>query len=432
MTTSELSCPITTKPKGIPPTGWSWVPLAEVARLESGHTPSRRVASYWNDGDILWLSLKDIRGLSSKYVIETADRPTMLGIENSSARILPQGTVALCRTASVGNVVILGRDMATSQDFVNWVCGPRLLPEYLYWAFRSSEATFDLEKQGSTHQTIYMPVVARFQVLLPPLDEQRRIADVLDRADALRAKRRAALAKLDVLAEAVFLDLFGDPLANTKGWPADRRLGEVAEIASGVTKGRKLNGKPTREIPYLAVVNVQDRSLNLSTLKTIEATEDEIQRYRLIQDDLLLTEGGDPDKLGRGTLWKGELPECIHQNHIFRVRLISRDINPVFLNWLVGSTRGKSYFLKSAKQTTGIASINMTQLRGFPILLPPIELQREFAQRIALVERMKEVQRASLAKLDKLFASLQHGAFRGELFQTDSHAEPLQLSISGL
>src|SRR5690606_5885451 len=95
--------------------------------------------------------------------------------------------------------------------------------------------------------------------------------------------------------------------------------------------------------------------------------------------DLLLTEGGDPDKLGRGALWKAALNDCIHQNHVFRVRLTSKDLNPVYLSWLVGSARGKRYFAKQAKQTTGIASINMRQLRGFPLLVPPIALQQRFA-----------------------------------------------------
>jgi type I restriction enzyme S subunit len=253
------------------------------------------------------------------------------------------------------------------------------------------------------------------QIPLPPFAEQRRIAEVLDKAEALRAKRRAALAQLESLTQSLFLDLFGDPVANSKGWLDSKMLGDVADIVSGITKGRKVNVEALREVPYLAVVNVQDKSLNLESLKMIEATAREIDRYKLIKNDLLLTEGGDPDKLGRGTLWNNELQECIHQNHIFRVRLTAPDINPLFLNWLVGSQRGKKYFLRSAKQTTGIASINMTQLRGFPLLIPPIDLQREFARRLAAVEKLKTAQCAALAELDALFASLQHRAFRGEL-----------------
>jgi type I restriction enzyme S subunit len=129
-----------------------------------------------------------------------------------------------------------------------------------------------------------------------------------------------------------------------------------------------------------------------------------------------LTEGGDPDKLGRGTLWTEQLPLSIHQNHVFRVRVISKtEIHPVFLNWIVGSPRGKSFFLKSAKQTTGIASINMTQLKSFPLLVPPFRLQAEFAKRVAAIEQLKDRHSAQLIELDALFAVLQHRAFKGEL-----------------
>ncbi len=190
------------------PSGWHWVALEEVARLESGHTPSRKVEDYWKNGDVPWLSLKDIRGMKSRYIHDTIDKPTMLGIDNSSARVLPRGTVAFCRTASVGNVAILGCDMATSQDFVDWVCGPKLLPEYLYEAFKASMPTFESEMQGSTHQTIYMPTVKRFKLLLPPLSEQKRIADILDKADAIRRKRQQAVTIAEGFVSALFMAMF--------------------------------------------------------------------------------------------------------------------------------------------------------------------------------------------------------------------------------
>ena len=209
---------------------------------------------------------------------------------------------------------------------------------------------------------------------------------------------------------------------NSKGWPNTKSLGDVAHIVSGVTKGRDLKGKVAREVPYLAVVNVQDRSLDLSVVKTILATDEEIKQYRLHKNDLLLTEGGDPDKLGRGTLWNDELPECIHQNHIFRVRLLSDEIHPLFLNWLLGSKHGKRYFLRSAKQTTGIASINMTQLRGFPLLLPPAKLQQEFAWRVAAVTALRDCHRRHLEDAHKLFGALQYRAFRGELLMRTNGA----------
>lgn len=265
--------------------------------------------------------------------------------------------------------------------------------------------------------------VASIAVPVPNIAEQGRIAAILDKADALRRKRREAIAKLDTLLQSVFLEMFGDPVTNSKGWANTLSLGEVAEIVSGVTKGRSLDGKQTRSVPYLAVANVQDKALQLEPIKWIEATEDEIRRYRLQRNDLVLTEGGDPDKLGRGTIWDAELPECIHQNHIFRVRLTSEELEPRFLNWLIGSQRGKTYFLRSAKQTTGIASINMKQLRGFPLLIPPKPLQCEFVRSVAEIEKLKTSACVAARKLEDMFKSLQHRAFSGETVATDTPAQ---------
>ena len=257
--------------------------------------------------------------------------------------------------------------------------------------------------------------VKAIEIPLPPLDEQKRIATILDQADGLRRLRQRAIDRLTELGQAIFYEMFGDPVSNPMEWDDQRTLGESSEIVSGITVGRKLNGKQTREVPYLAVINVHDRELKLDHIKTIDATEDEISRYNLRKDDLLLTEGGDPDKLGRGTLWNDELPECIHQNHIFRVRLSCHDVDPLFLNWLVGSERGKRYFLRSAKQTTGIASINITQLRGFPLLIPPMDLQLRFSERVKSVGVHLTDQISAFDKTSSLLSSLQQRAFRGEL-----------------
>ncbi|WP_108484110.1 restriction endonuclease subunit S [Oceaniglobus ichthyenteri] len=250
---------------------------------------------------------------------------------------------------------------------------------------------------------------------LPPLEEQKRIAGILDQADALRRLRTRALDKLNTLGQAIFHEMFGDVFHNSMGWADNEHLEDVADIASGITKGRKTGNVPLRAVPYMAVSNVQDQRLKMDVVKEIEATEAEIGRYLLRQGDLLLTEGGDPDKLGRGCLWSDEIPECIHQNHVFRVRINDERIIPIFLQWLVGSQRGKRYFLSVAKQTTGIASINKTQLKKLPLLLPPLERQIEFEASIA--ELKNSVARQNTAKLreQSLFASLQHRAFRGEL-----------------
>ncbi len=291
-------------------------------------------------------------------------------------------------------------------------------PGYLYRWFswgRTQETVRSFGRQTTNISNLDHKRTLLLPIPLPSLDEQKRLVSILDAADDLRAKRRESIYQLDSLLQSTFLEIFGDPVTNSKEWDDSVLLGDVADITSGLTKGRKLRSQSTREVPYLAVVNVQDRHLILDPLKTIEATESEIEKYRLLRNDLLLTEGGDRDKLGRGTLWQDELPECIHQNHIFRVRLHDKRWMPVFLNWLVGSDRGKRYFLSQAKQTTGIASINLSQLKRFPLLLPPLQLQERFASIVEAVESHKVSLRTQCAELESLFASLQVRAFSGEL-----------------
>jgi type I restriction enzyme S subunit len=324
-----------------------------------------------------------------------------------------------CLRGSLGKAAIVrhDRDAAIASSLVIIRPGERCSVEYLYRYLTSPFGTAEIRRfdTGSSQPNLSAASVKKYQIPLPPLAEQRRIAAILDAADELRAKRRKSLAQLDTLLQSTFLDMFGDPVTNPMGWDDSVPLGEVSDIVSGLTKGRKLKAPVTREVPYLAVVNVQDRQLVLDPVKRIDATENEIRKYRLVDGDLLLTEGGDPDKLGRGTVWRGEIDECIHQNHIFRVRITDARIRPVFLSWLVGSPRGKRYFLRQSKQTTGIATINITQLRKFPLLLPRMELQDHFTTVVESIEQHKERLRVHLAELDALFASLQSRAFRGEL-----------------
>ena len=200
-----------------------------------------------------------------------------------------------------------------------------------------------------------------FHIPLPPLAEQGHIVDILNHAASIRRLREETRAKVREIVPALFIDMFGDPVTNPNKWPI-AELDVVTSIGSGVTKGRKLNGGQTIEVPYLRVANVQDGRLNLSEVKMISVRADEQVKYGLLPGDLVMTEGGDPDKLGRSAIWKGEIEGCIHQNHVFRVRPHKEQVLPDYLCALSGSAYGKGYFLLVAKRTTGIASINRTQL----------------------------------------------------------------------
>ncbi|AGB17377.1 restriction endonuclease S subunit [Halovivax ruber XH-70] len=165
------------------PKHWDIVRTRFVAELESGHTPDRSNDEYWENTDIPWVTTSDIKPFREgrkRYLYETEYQISEFGMENSGAHLLPEGTVFLSRTASVGFSGIMGEPMATSQDFANWVCGDEIIPEYLLYVFRSMDQEFDRLMQGSTHQTIYMPDIKSFKTPLPPLEEQREIVNHIE------------------------------------------------------------------------------------------------------------------------------------------------------------------------------------------------------------------------------------------------------------
>lgn len=195
----------------------------------------------------------------------------------------------------------------------------------------------------------------------------------------------------------------GQGRALPEGWRCVQ-LGDINQVASGVTLGRKLRGNPTlHEIPYLRVANVKDGYLDLEDIKTIEATQAEIDKSLLQVGDILLTEGGDPDKLGRGTFWDGSIERCIHQNHISRVRFDHSQFLPEFVSAQISSPYGKSYFLAHAKQTTGIATINQQVLKGFSLIFPPIAEQKQIVA--ILSDRLATVDQTRLATQTQLEAA---------------------------
>jgi len=399
----------------------SWEPakLSEICREDAPITYGILQPGPEFEGGVPYVRPSEIKG--GEIDLGSVRRTSPQIAHRYRKSVIREGDILITIVGTIGNIAVVpaeldGGNITQSSARVR-VSPSRAEPSYVKSFLRSAYATrqYDQCRLGVAVPRLNLHHVRDLQIPLPPLAEQKRIAGILDAADALRAKRRESLAQLDLLLQSTFLDMFGDPVTNPMGWEDSAVIGQVADIASGLTKGRKLNGRTTREVPYLAVVNVQDRRLVLTPLKRIQATEGEIQRYRLQSGDLLLTEGGDPDKLGRGTLWQGQIDECIHQNHVFRVRLHDDRLQPMFLNWLVGSERGKRYFFRQAKQTTGIATINLSQLRRMPLLLPPLSLQRRFAAIVESVERQKARQRAHLAELDTLFASLQQRAFAGEL-----------------
>ena len=248
------------------------------------------------------------------------------------------------------------------------------------------------------------------------LAEQKRIAAILDKADAIRRKRREQIGFANHLTTSLFQEMFGEWLR----MPSSKmpRLGEpeIADIASGVTKGRRFNGQPTVIVPYIRVANVQDGFLNLAEIKTIEALPSDVESLRLQHGDVLMTEGGDFDKLGRGAMWEADIPDCIHQNHVFRVRCNRRNLLPIYFANYIRTEIARAYFLRCAKKTSNLASMNMTQLKATPVACPPINVQQQFVNAgPQMIARTRARHTAAFDDSEQLFHSLVKRAFTGQL-----------------
>jgi type I restriction enzyme, S subunit len=257
----------------------------------------------------------------------------------------------------------------------------------------------------------------------PPADEQAGITRVLDAADCVLERTRTAIALARELDHSLLHDVLekgpdpnrGGKQIRPEHWKL-RRVDEVADVGSGVTLGKDVSGFKSVELPYLRVANVQDGHLDLSEIRTVRVRVSEVENYKLAVGDVLMTEGGDLDKLGRGTIWEGQIPDCLHQNHIFRVRANRELLVPEFFALVVESDIAKRYFNRVAKRTTNLASTNKTQVRAFQFPVPPTtDEQREV---VAIMKASKARLAALVQKeraLGELKRSIMHDLLTGKV-----------------
>ena len=313
--------------------------------------------------------------------------------DKTSYKIVPRGCFAYNPSRINVGSVDWQRDeerVIVSPLYNVFSVSPEIDQQYLYYYLKSSATSYRIKEvaTGSVRDNLRLSMLYDFMIELPSLDVQRQIVSNLDLLASIIRQRNQQLTKLDELIKARFVEMFGDMLLNSLEWP-EKPLEGLADIVSGITKGRKTTETGLIEVPYMAVSNVKSGYIDWTTIKTILATKQEIEQYRLMPDDILMTEGGDPDKVGRGAIIKNPLKDSIHQNHIFRVRLDKSELLPAYFAEYLQHQKAKRYFLGCAKQTTGIASINMRQLRALPVLIPPLPLQNQFADFVAEVDKSK-------------------------------------------
>lgn len=290
---------------------------------------------------------------------------------------------------------------------------------------------------GSTRYGLSNGAIAKTKFCLPPIAHQNSIAAIFQTIDQAIEKTEALIEKYGQIKAGMMHDLFTRGLTpdgklrpphdqapdlyqeTPIGWiPKEwalRTLGTMSNIASGITLNSKFSPDQSVSIPYLRVANVQDGYLDLVEMKEVQVSKQTVARYALQKGDVLMNEGGDFDKLGRGTVWPGEIEPCIHQNHVFRVRTENAVIRPFFLAYWSQSSHGKKYFLLSSKQSTNLASINSKQLNAYPIGVPTLKEQKAIEDRVGSVIAKISSFRVECSKLKKQKSGLMHDLLTGKV-----------------
>lgn len=416
------------------PSYWTRAPLENVGVWRGGGTPSKSHVAYWSAGVIPWVSPKDMK----QALIESAtDKVTERAIAETGLDVIPAGSILLVtrsgilsRTLPVGLTTV---PVVINQDLKALTPVADVDAEFLTHQLTYLEPAILAHalKPGTTVESLQFAALLRFEVALPPLAEQRAIAQQLtaiqQSLDSARTQLESVLTMLAAYKRAVLIRALSGRWDKTRS-SRQVTLGEVADIQSGLTLGKRYGGVKLVSRPYLRVANVQRGWLDLQKVRDILVPAAEAKKYQLADGDVLMNEGGDRDKLGRGWVWRGEVAKCLHQNHVFRVRLNDGAFPPEFIS-LYANELGRDYFLSEAKQTTNLASISKAKLSGLPIRLPSAGDARAalkyYEDQTRWTERVRKQVLASIDQANATQASALRKAFSGRLVPAVAGAPPL-------
>jgi len=351
--------------------------------------------------------------MKSDVISDSLIRLTEAGVANSPAKLVKPGSVLVVVRSGVLKhtlpVALTTVPVTLNQDMKALTPTEDVVPGYLARLLKASQQHVLAWVRATTADNFPIQNLLDLAIELPPLDEQRRIAAILDQADGLRAKRRQARNHLDELTQSIFLDMFGRE---------DYEFGTVAdaaEVQGGLQVTSKRKSLPL-EVPYLRVANVFRNRLDLGEVKTLRATERELDRTRLYSGDLLIVEGhGNPLEIGRAAIWTGDVTDCVHQNHLIRVRFDAGRVVPEFgVAWL-NSRRGRQHLLRAAKTTSGLNTISTSNVKSVPVPLVSLEQQHLFVSATKAAVKLAGDARKEASEIDSLFESLTASAFTSSL-----------------
>nr|WP_294972106.1 restriction endonuclease subunit S [uncultured Pseudomonas sp.] len=390
---------------------WPLVKLRDCCEVVGGATPKREVPEYWDSPNVPWVTPKDVSDLACPTLEDAPEYISEAGFKSCSTSMLPKGSVLVTSRAPIGNIAIAGRDLCTNQGFKSLVPSARVDGLYLYYCMKHSSQRLQALGNGATFKEVSKKIVEEFEIPLPPLPEQKRIAAILDKADAIRRKRQQAIQLADDFLRAVFLDMFGDPVTNPKGWEV-RPLIELIDPDRPITYGILMPGDDIEGgVPYIRVVDMKDGVVLVDQVRrtTIEIAQ-QYKRSSLRAGDVLMSIRG---HVGRLAVVPKELEGANITQDTARLATNS-NCSSLYLYACLENRKMQQEMQRFVKGAA-VKGINLSDVKQLRIPVPPIELQKKIERKIELMTTaLTSLEQSSAFLLDG-FESLSRKAFSGLL-----------------
>ena len=381
--------------------------LHEVSDVVAGDPAPQDPEAFASNGP-LFVRMQDVgRHHLNPALSSSTDRLSSEWLTKNRLRLFPKDSILIPKSGASVNLNHRAK-LAADAYVVSHLAvvipnRAKVDPDYLFWW--SVRYDPHAQVQVTSLPSLKLTTLKEAEVSLPPLHKQQLIAGILNRAARIERLRARATDRLREFVPALFTKMFGDPIENPMRWER-RRLGDVSEIQGGLQVTRKRANHPLKK-PYLRVANVLRDQLVLDEIKCIRLTEKELDRVRLQRNDLLIVEGhGNPGEIGRAAIWDGSIKDCVHQNHLIRVRPNHDSLIPEFACTYLNSTSGRQHLLRSGKTTSGLNTISTSDVKACAPFVPPLGLQNRFAEVVATARDTAAATEASLYTVSALSTSL--------------------------
>jgi len=374
--------------------------LGEICNFISGGTPSKSKNEYWKDGNIPWIKISDFK---EKYIKFSEEKITKIGLENSSAKILKKGTILYTIFASVGKVAILDIEATTNQAIVgiNLKEDNSIDKDFLYYFLSSIENNIKKQARGVAQNNINISILKNINIPILPMAFQKNIVKTLNKLENILENFKQKKLLINFLNKSLFSRMFGDIKTNDKNWEI-KKLGEVVQTQYGTSKKATF---VVGEFPILRMNNITySGEMDYKDLKYIELSDREKEIFLLKKGELLFNRTNSKELVGKTGLFNLDIPMAF-AGYLIRIKP-SNLIHSKFLLFFMNSEFMKKLLYNKAKNIVGMANINAKELEDFSIILPPIELQNKFAERIEKIEKLSFEIEKSIKEAQNLYNSL--------------------------